>query len=226
VAVARLLLIGEGAALDLGQIFMAEAGRPLVVSDIDNTLCFQAEAVCTALNARFGTSRVPASLNAYPFGALLDPDERLWIARFTARDSWAACMAPDHEAITALNAIGTSGSTVAVASGRPPVIAQATTAWLDANGVQRDRDVLQGPGSKQAALSGCSPRKPGLLIDDDPCQWLTIARPGVQVWSPRRPWTPAGWQSYPNVRVFTSWSEPLSWLGAASSSTHNPGLRG
>lgn len=199
--------------MDLGQIFAAELSRPLIVCDIDNTLAFQAEAVCTALNARFGTARTPSALAAYPFGVLLGPDEARWMDQFTGRDSWVACLAPDRDAIRALNATGSAGSTVVVASDRRPALAAATVAWLDASGVRRDRDVLQGPGSKQAALSGCSPSRPGILVDDDPRAWLTIARPGVQVWSPKRPWTPAGWASYPGVRVFTSWAEPLAWLG-------------
>ena len=201
--------------MDLGAIFFHELSRPLVVCDIDNVLGFHAEAVATALNAQSGTNRTPATLTAYPFGSFLPPDEAAWLARFSSRDAWAANMAPDREAIGALNAIHSAGHPVTVASDRNPLIADATRDWLDANRVQRDGSVLEGPGSKRAALASCGPDSPGVLVDDDPRNWLTAARAGVEVWSPKRPWTPAGWQSYRNVRVFTDWSEPLAWLGIA-----------
>lgn len=198
--------------MDLGAVFFSALSRPLVVCDIDNTLAFHAEAVCTALNARFGTNRTPASLTAWPFP--LPPEEAAWLDRFTSRDAWAAGMAPDSRAIEALNAIHSAGCPVTIASDRNPLIADATRDWLDSWGVQRDGSVLEGPGSKRAALTGRGPESPGVLLDDDPRQWLLSARAGVEVWSPKRPWTPAGWESYRNVRVFTDWSEPLSWLGA------------
>lgn len=198
---------------DLGAVFFSELSRPQVVCDIDNTLAFHAEAVCCALNARFSTARTVPSLTAYPFGPLLHPDEAQWLAQFTSRDQWAANMAPDRTAIDALTAVHDAGHSVAIASDRNPVIAQATSEWLDANRVPRDGQRLEGAGSKAAALARCGPESPAVLIDDDPRNWLTVARAGVQVWSPRRPWTPPGWQRYPGVKVFTDWSEPLGWLG-------------
>lgn len=203
----------EGARVDLGAVFFHELSRPLVVSDIDNVIGFHAEAVCCALNARTGTNRTPAGFTAYPFP--LPPDEAAWLARFTSRDAWAANMAPDFKAVAALGAIHASGHPVTVSSDRPALIADATRGWLDSWGVQRDGTLLEGPGSKRAALAACGPDSPAVLLDDDPRQWLLCARAGVEVWSPRRPWTPGGWQSYQNVRVFTDWSEPLSWLGIA-----------
>lgn len=200
--------------MDLGALFFAELNRPLVVCDIDNTLAFQAEAVCTALNARFGTARTPGGLTAYPYP--LPSDEQAWLNRFMSRDAWAANMAPDHEAVAALAAIRSAGSPVTVATSRPAVIADATRRWLDDWHVERDRTVLEGPGSKRKALAACGPDSPGILIDDAPVYWLTLARAGVEVWSPKRPWTPPGWQRYPGVRVFTDWSEPLEWLGVSS----------
>ena len=201
--------------MDLGALFFSQASRPLVVCDIDNVLAFHAEAVCCALNARSGTNRTPATLTAYPFGSFLPPDEAAWLSRFCSRDAWAANMAPDLKAITALSAVRSSGCPVTVASDRNPLIADATRDWLDSWGVQRDGTVLEGPGSKRAALASCGPTSPGVLLDDDPRQWLLAARAGVEVWSPKRPWTPAGWESYRNVRVFTSWDEPLGWLGVS-----------
>lgn len=202
--------------MDLGAVFAAAAAMPLIVCDIDNVLAFHGEAVCLALNARFGTSRTVASLTSYPFAPLLHPDEAQWLAGFTASGQWAANLSPDREAFSALSRIKAAGHSVVIASDRPASLAGATSAWLDASGAGQYGTRLNGPGSKQAALAGCGPDAPGVLIDDDPRKWLTVARAGVQVWSPRRPWTPDGWQRYPNVRVFTSWAEPLAWLAAAA----------
>ena len=198
--------------MDPGAVFSHELSRPLVVSDIDNVLAFHAEAVCTALNARFGTNRTPSSLTAYPFGTFLGPEAAAFLDRLCARDSWAAGMAPDFKAVAAVNAIHAAGCPVTVASDRNPLIADATRDWLDSWGVQRDGSVLEGPGSKRAALASCGPGSPGILVDDDPRQWLLTARAGVEVWSPRRPWTPAGWASYRGVWVFDSWTEVLERL--------------
>ena len=202
------------AAVDLGAVFAAAASVPLIVCDVDNVLAYHAEAVCTALNARFGTNRTVASLMSYPFATLLHPDEAQWLARFSSQDQWALNLAPDKDAIRAVAAIGGNGNKVVISSDRPAVIATASKAWLGKHGVPDYSMRFDGPGSKRAALAGCSPNAPGILIDDDPRQWLTAARAGVQVWTPKRPWTPDGWQHYPNVRVFTSWDEPLRWLKA------------
>lgn len=205
-------LTGKGGSVDLGAIFAAEAQRPLVACDVDGVLAFTAEAVCTALNARFGTSRTPESLTSYPFGPLLPPEQARWLDAHTVRDAWAANLAPDLDAIAALAAIRDAGHRVIVSSDRPATLAGATVAWLDQWQVPRDGIRLDGPGSKRAALTSCGPTSPAVLVDDDPRKWLTVARPGVQVWTPRRPWTPDEWQRYPGVRVFTDWAQPLEWL--------------
>jgi hypothetical protein len=206
------------AGMDLGAVFAAEVSRPpqpLVVCDVDNVLAWHAEAVCIALNARFGTSYLVTQMTAYPLATMLEAEQAAWLAQYTERGSWCANLAPDHEAIAAMAAIRGTGHRVTISSDRPAQVADATTAWLDYWQVQRDGDLLQGPGSKQAALAASA--APAVLVDDDPRKWLTVARPGVGVWCPARPWTPQGWRKYPNVRVFQSWAEPLSWLGAVTS---------
>lgn len=200
--------------MDLGAIFAREANRPLVVCDIDNTLAFQAEAVAVALNARFGTNWTPARFTAYPFSALLEPEQARWLTQFTGRDAWIASLAPDHNAIAALGKIRAAGHKVIVSSDRRPELADATREWLAAHAVPMDGTVLNGPGSKRAALAQCTPDDPGVLIDDDARTWLTVARPGVTVWTPQRPWTPASWRQYPGVRVFGTWAEPVGRLSA------------
>jgi hypothetical protein len=201
--------------VDLGALFAAEATRPLFVCDIDNTLAFFAEAVCVAVNARFGASYLLSRMTSYNLTALLTPEQAAWLSTHTARDPWYLNLAPDHSAIGALRTIRDAGNRVVIASDRPAAAAQATTTWLDQYGVPRDGQVLQGPGSKRTALAASGPASPAVLIDDDPAKWLTIARPGVQVWCPARPWTPPTWRQYPNVRVFTDWAEVLAGRGIA-----------
>lgn len=199
--------------MDLGAVFAAEAARPLVVCDIDNVLAFHAEAACTAVNARFGTSYLASRMLTYPIANQLEPEQRQWLATQSVRDPWILNLAPDRDALMALRKIHEARHRVVIASDRPPVVAKATARWLDSNAVLRDGQVLDGPGSKRTVLASSGQGVLAVLLDDDPAKWLTIARPGVEVWCPRRPWTPQGWRQYPNVRVFTDWAEVLGRLG-------------
>lgn len=199
--------------MDLGALFAAAATRTLIVCDIDNTLAYHAEAACAAVNARFGTGYLAAGMTSYPITARFTAEQRQWLAGHTVRDPWILNLAPDREAIGALGAIRRAGHRVLIATDRPALTATATGRWLDAHQVPRDGQILRGPGSKGAALAERGPASPGVLVDDDPAKWLTIARAGVQVWCPRRPWTPPQWRQYPNVRVFDQWTELLGALG-------------
>lgn len=203
--------------MDLGALFAAEAARPLVVCDIDNVLAYQAEAACTAVNSRFGTSYLTSMMATYPVANLFEAEQRQWFNAQAARGPWILNLAPDREAVGMLGRIRGGGNRVVISSDRPPAAANATVKWLDAYAVPRDGQVLDGPGSKRAALAVSGPTSPAVLIDDAPDKWLTIARAGVEVWCPRRPWTPATWRQYPNVRVFTDWAEVLGRLGLTSS---------
>ena len=117
-------------------------------------------------------------------------------------------------AIAALNAIHAAGHHVIVSSDRPPATTQrATLDWLAKWRVSCDEVRLLGRGGKRQVLAAYGPDNPAVLIDDDPAKALTVARPGVQVWSPQRPWTPAAWQRYPNYWVFPSWTAVLERLG-------------
>lgn len=198
--------------MDLAAVFAAEAGRPLVVCDIDNTLAYQAQAECTAVNARFGTSYLVSAMTSFPTSNLFDAEQRAWLSGIKHRDPWIMNLAPYGEAIAALGVIRGSGHRVVVSSDRHAAEAAATGRWLDAHAVPRDAQALDGPGSKRAVLAANGPGNPGLLIDDAPEKWLTIARPGVEVWCPRRAWTPLSWRAYPNVHVFDDWAEVLARL--------------
>lgn len=198
--------------MDLGALFATEATRPAVVCDIDNVLTCQAEALCTAVNSRFGTSYLVTGATTYPVANQFTAEQRQWVATVTARDPWILNLAPDQQAIAALQTIRRAGHRITIATNRPATTAAATTRWLDAHQVPRDNQAIEGPGSKRTALAANGPASPALCLDDDPSKWLTLARPGVEVWCPRRPWTPATWRQYPNVRVFTDWTEVLGRL--------------
>lgn len=198
--------------VDLAAVFAAEAARPLVVCDIDNTLAYQAEAECHAVNARFGASHLVSAMVSFPTSNLFTAEQRAWLHGQKHRDPWIMNLAPYGEAIAALGVIRGSGYRVVVSSDRHPDEAPATVRWLDAHAVPRDAQLLDGPASKRQLLAACSPAGPGVLVDDSPEKWLTIARPGVEVWCPRRAWTPVSWRAYPNVHVFDDWAEVLARL--------------
>lgn len=199
--------------MDLGALFATEATRPAVVCDIDNVLAYQAEAMCTAVNSRFGTSYLTSGAATYPVANQFTAEQRQWLTAVAARDPWILNLAPDQQAIAALTTIRRAGHRITIATDRAAATAATTTRWLDAHQVPRDRQAIEGPGSKRQALAANGPASPAICVDDDPSKWLTLARPGVEVWCPRRPWTPATWRQYPNVRVFTDWAEVLGRLG-------------
>lgn len=196
-----------------GDAFRAAAARPLVVSDIDGVVAFFAEAVATAVNARFGTALLAHQFTTWRIEDMLPREQADWVSALCKQPRFYANLAPDLAAAGALAAMRTAGLHVAVSSDRDVSVREATTAWLDRWGVERDELHMDGPGSKDTLLAGYGPDRPAVLIDDSPVKWLTLARPGVQVWTPARPWTPGNWAQYRNVWVFDSWAQVLDRLG-------------
>ncbi len=196
---------------DARQAFSEAANRPLILSDIDNTLGRYVEQATAAVNVIANKHYTIAQHTTYhgPFTS----DERAWLkAQRHNNPSFFATLAPDTAAIRALGIIHAHGFPVAISSDRPADAAQVSSRWLDDQGVKRDRELFIGRGGKLQILASHGPHLPAILLDDNPAYWQDAARPGVQVWSPRKPWTPIS-SMYPYVRVFDSWDEPLSWLG-------------
>lgn len=201
--VARSLLTDPGG----GQITQ----YPLIVSDIDNTLARLAEVEISIINTVFAEQYKMSQWTSYngPF----TPEESLWLDTRRENPTFFTNLPPDTEAINALQILANEGYPIAVGSNRPAQIGSVSSRWLDDHNVPRDKELFAGSSSKQQLLAGNGVSLPGILFDDSPLQWLLIPRPGIEVWSPRRPWTPENVWQYSGVRVFDSWSEPLSWLG-------------
>jgi hypothetical protein len=150
----------------------------------------------------------------YRIGDTLPQDQAEWLYGLLGSGLFYGNVAPDLDAIHALEQIGTSGYRVTVATERPTAVAEPTIQWLDTWQVAREGTDVVGTGGKRQLLAQYGPDRPAVLIDDDPAKALTIARAGVQVWSPRRPWTPANWDRYSNYWVFPDWDAALQRLGA------------
>ncbi len=200
---------------DVQAAFESAANRPAIISDVDCTLACYQEAVIAMVNAITGKSYRMVQWTSYdgPFTA----DERAWVKECRETDpSFFANLAPDTEAILALNAIHKAGFPVTVCSNRPPQWAEVSSQWLTDHGVSRDSDLFMGPKGKPTLLAAHGPDLPAVLLDDNPAFWMSLARPGVTIYAPRRGYTPIS-SMYPHVRVFDSWSEPLFWLGITDS---------
>lgn len=197
--------------MDAADVFLSRATRPLVVSDIDGTLNFFAESMCAALNARFGLSILASEMTTYRIEDTLTREQGQWLAAQFGKGSFYANAVPRADAIAALHAMHGDGYRVMVSTDRPVTTKQTTEQWIQRVGVPND-GVNVDPGGKQRLLAACGPGSPGLLIDDAPKYWA-LARDGVEVWSPRHPYTPANWRDYPNVWVFDSWAQVIDRLG-------------
>ena len=184
--------------------------KPALFFDIDGVLAFQPEGTILAVNARFGTSHLVAEATSYPWVATLPPDQQRWVK--ANRAVIAANLAPDTRAVRLARKAAAAGIDVTVCTERPPSLAAVTRAWLaywDVPGAQ-DAQVV-GPGGKEALLAPYGKGNPALLVDDAPKN-EALARPGVQVWVPPRPWTPQG-DAPDGVTRFGDWRDLKKALG-------------
>jgi len=187
------------------------AKRPALFLDIDGVLAFQPEGLILAVNARFGASYLLAdSAGTYPFYATLPPDQQEWAE--ANRAVIAANLAPDTRAIRVAQKAAKAGLDVTVCTERPPELAGVTRAWLafwDVPGAAQAQVV--GPGGKEPLLASYGDGNPALLVDDAPKN-EALARPGVEVWVPPRPWTPQG-DPPAGVTRFGDWRQVCKRLG-------------
>lgn len=185
-------------------------GKPALFCDVDGVLAFQPEGDILAVNARFGSSWLVADAVDYPFSSMLPDDQASWLA-----GAWpvvAANLAPDTRAIRVLAKAVKAGLDVTVCTERPPSLAALTRAWLAYWAVPGAEDAqIVGPGGKEALLASYGKGNPALLVDDSPAN-EGLARPGVEVWAPPRPWTP---QDDPpdGVTRFSDWRDLCKRLG-------------
>lgn len=178
---------------------------PRLFADIDGTLAFQPEADIIAVNARFGTSWLVTDATEHPFSSVLPRKQAKWLR--ANRDVIAANLAPDTLAIDVLRRARAAGYGITVCTERDPDTAEVTAAWLAYWDVPCDHLAVTGPGGKGPLLEPYGPDSPAILVDDSPLN-VSLARPGVQVWQPARPYNDGGG----DVWRFRSWNEAAARL--------------
>ena len=181
-------------------------GKPAIFFDIDGTLAFQPEGDILAVNARWGTSWLVADATRYPFSSMLPPVHAAWLHANRARV--CANLAPDTAAAAVVRKAVKAGRDVTIATERHPALRDLTAAWLKYWDIPYGTLKVAGPGGKDALLAPYGPGKPCLLVDDSPLN-ADLARPGVDVWQPARPYNDGG----DGVRRFQDWRDLKKALG-------------
>jgi hypothetical protein len=194
------------------------ATRPTLVWDVDGVLAFTAEAAVMALNARYGTTYDVMTQRFFPgtlIGTALPAEQAAWLAAQLTDPVVLRQIAPDWHAIDTMTGAAAAGYTTTIVTERPPGTGNATRQWLAAWGCPDVPPVVAvGRGAKPAYMAArFGPAAPAVLIDDNPAARVSIARNGIQVWSPQRPYTPKTRREH--TRTFGAWPEARYWLGIA-----------
>lgn len=217
----NLTLAGLAAAADAAGITIIRAAAnirgtlpvpgplPRLYADIDGTTAFQPEGTIIAVNARFGTAYTIADAATYPFRATLPPEQQAW--ERAHQPVLDVNLAPDTLAADVLRRAAAHGYPVTICTEREPGLGPVTRAWAAYWELPADQVAVVGPGGKRALLEPHGPADPAILIDDSPAN-EHLARPGVRVWVPRRPWTPGG-DAPDGVWRFRSWNDAAAALG-------------
>lgn len=200
------------------------ATRPTLIWDVDNVLAFTGEAICGALNARFGSDYDVMTQTFYQ-GTLLPGQlpggQASWLMAELATFRIFATCAPDWRAIDTMTAAQAAGYHCWIVTERAPDLAAKTADWLKSWGVRNPPAVTAvGVGNKPRVISSRygAYRLPGsaaVLIDDNPLTRMTVAREGLDVWLPARPYN--GGPERPHTRSFTDWQQARYWLGLSPS---------
>lgn len=190
--------------------------RPVLVWDVDGILAFTAEALTGALNSMFGATYNPVSQSFFP-GTLitsrLPAEQALWVSGLFREPQFLATFGPDFHAIDVLCDAFDAGYECRVVTERHPLMRDITVEWLASWGVPASVTVeAVGHGNKPPVLiDAYGPESPAILIDDNPAVQLSVARDGIGVWTPDRPYTPT--LAREHVREFESWRQARYWLG-------------
>jgi len=199
------------------------ASRPTLAWDVDGILAFTAEAIVAALNARFDTGYDAMSQGFFPgtfVSSALPAEEAAWLGQQLSSGEfgiYGAC-APDWHAIDTMLDASAAGYPTVIITERPAVVADQTRSWLRSwTGQQPPQVVAVGRGNKPAYMGArFGPGNPAILVDDNPAVRMTIAREGIEVWTPQRPYTPA--PGRPHARTFGNWPAARYWLGISPAS--------
>lgn len=143
----------------------------------------------------------------------LPAEQAVWVSGLLREPSFLATFAPDFHAIDTLRDAYDAGYECRVVTERHPLMEPVTAEWLVSWGMPSPVVVeAVGHGNKPALLIDRYRYGPdAVLIDDNPAMQLSVARPGIQVWTPDRPYTPT--LARENVREFGSWAQARYWLG-------------
>jgi len=186
------------------------APLPHLFADVDGVLAWQPEGDIIAVNARFGTSWLITDATTYPFRSMLPDRQAAWLQANPA--VIAANLAPDTHAIRIVKKAAKSGYAVTICTERDESLAALTRAWLALWDVPGADDAqVTGPGGKKALLASYDQGNPAIVVDDSPVN-EALARPGVSVWAPPRPWTPRG-DAPDGVWRFPDWRAVKKKLG-------------
>lgn len=194
------------------EAFARQLNRPDIVCDIDGVLAFFMEVAITAVNAHFGAAWRVVDVKSYWVEDWLPKEQGEWLVQQFADPNFYLNIPPDYAAIAALQQLEEDGYHIIIASDRPPEAKGITEDWLKLYRIPAAEVVLEGRGTKRGIAAKHGPDNPMVLIDDDPRKAIQIPGPGVQLFIPRRFWTPAGIDSEPGVMIFDTWDEVLDIL--------------
>jgi len=189
--------------------------RPALIWDVDGILAFTSEGLCAALNSQFGTTYRPESQAFFPGTFLihrLPPEQGTWAGALLRNPAFMHTLAPDFRALDTLIDAYNAGWPCQITTERHPDLEETTREWLTGWGAPPVPVNAIGHGGKPGWMTTrYGPLTPAVLIDDNPAVQITVARPGISVWSPQRPYTPSVQRA--QVRDFPSWRNARYWLG-------------
>lgn len=201
-------LTSRQAAENIVRTLPVKGPLPALYVDVDGVLAFWPEGPILALNARFGTSLLTVEADRYPLQAALPAEQSAWLE--DNAEIIAANLAPDTKAKHVLLNAQRHGYNIAVITERGPELHDVTDAWLKAWRIPCDRLFVVEPGCKGEVLAVHDPDDPAILIDDSPLN-TGLARDGVEVWQPARPYN----QPADDVFRFEHWHDASARLGLA-----------
>ena len=192
--------------------------KPDLLFDIDGVLGMLTETIVTALNSHFGTSLVVSNMTNYWIESVISPAMSDWLTAQFEEPVLYENIAADLAGIAAVQALHADGFKVIISSDRPANTQNATIRWLKKWNIPYDQLFINGPNSKLKVADRHNQKQPLIAFDDDPRKGdpknpRCLVAPGIQVWSPERPWTPVQYGNYPGVWVFKGWQDVLIKLG-------------
>jgi uncharacterized HAD superfamily protein len=202
------------------RVMTALLSQPLVVSDIDGTLAERDLAVCTALNAHFGTRYAYQDITS-PNGKdwIQSKDQEQWYESHRHDPIFLRNLSPYQDAMWALWSLHQGGYRITVASDREAALADVSRHWLDQAGIHYD-DIQIGDNEKLRIAQDASPSNPVVFFDDNPERAYDLPGPGRHLYLLDRPWNQQV-PDMPNVKRVKTWPEILKDFPAIQVNAHS-----